>query len=203
MVPEDVGISGSELVLGKHSGRHGLIARLKQLGYTIAPAELEKIYTRFIELADKKKNVYDDDIVSLMHAEDLAGPQAFTLDYLHVSTGTVLPTATVRLKKGKEIFGPASACGDGPVDAMFKAIDLITKEPGTLLDYSLQAVTKGEDAVGEVSVSVRFGKELVVAKGASTDIVEASAKAYLNSLNRYLFEKGQQKIKAQPRGDQP
>ena len=204
MVPEDVGISGSELVLGKHSGRHGLIARLKQLGYTIAPAELEKIYARFIELADKKKNVYDDDIVSLMHAEDLTGPQSFALDYLHVSTGTVLPTATVRLKKSGVVSEPASAVGDGPVAAMFKAIDLITKVPGTLLDYSIQAVTKGEDAVGEVSVTVRFGESLVVAKGASTDIVEASAKAYLNSLNRYLFEQGQtKKIKAQPRGDQP
>ena len=204
MQPEDVGISGSELVLGKHSGRHGLIARLKQLGYTVAQAELDKIYNRFIALADKKKNVYDDDIVSLMHGEDLQGPQAFALDYLHVSTGTVLPTATVRLKKGDEVFGPASACGDGPVAAMYKAIDLITAVPGTLLDYSIQAVTKGEDAVGEVNVTVRFGTALVVAKGASTDIVEASAKAYLNSLNRYLFEKGQTKrIKAQGRGTEP
>ena len=206
MRPEDVGLTGSELVLGKHSGRHGLAARLKQLGYTVKPEELETLYARFIELADKKKNVYDDDIVSLLHAEDLQGPQAFALDYLHVSTGTVLPTATVRLKKGSTVFGPASACGDGPVDAMFKAIDLITKVPGTLLDYSIQAVTKGEDAVGEVSVSVRFGGSLVVAKGASTDIVEASAKAYLNSLNRHLFEKSQgvpKKIKAQPRGVQP
>jgi 2-isopropylmalate synthase len=87
---------------------------------------------------------------------------------------------------------------------MYKAIDLITAVPGTLLDYSIQAVTKGEDAIGEVSVTVRFGAALVVAKGASTDIVEASAKAYLNSLNRYLFEKGQnKKIKAQPLANEP
>ena len=204
MQPEDVGISGSELVLGKHSGRHGLAARLKQLGYAVAPGELDKLYTRFIELADKKKNVYDDDIVSLMHAEDLAGPQSFTLDYLHVSTGTAtVPTATVRLKKAGQV-SQDSSCGDGPVDATFKTIDRITGVPGKLLDYSIQAVTKGEDAVGEVSVSVRFNDALVVAKGASTDIVEASAKAYLNSLNRYLFEQGQhKKIKAQPRGDSP
>jgi 2-isopropylmalate synthase len=203
MRPEDIGLTGSELVLGKHSGRHGLAARLKQLGYGVKPAELEKVYARFIELADKKKNVYDDDIIALLHAADLTGPQTFTLDYLHVSTGsTTVPTATVRLKKAGKV-AQDSSCGDGPVDATFKTIDRITGVPGKLLDYSLQAVTKGEDAVGEVSVAVRFGESLVVAKGASTDIVEASAKAYLNSLNRYLFEKNQKKIKAQPRGDQP
>jgi len=190
MQPETVGIPGSELVLGKHSGRHGLAARLKQLGYAFTPGELEKIYTRFIELADKKKNVYDDDLVSLLHAEELAGPQAFTLDYLQVSTGTAtVPTATVRLKKAGQVHQDSS-CGDGPVDATFKTIDRITAVPGRLLDYSIQAVTKGEDAVGEVSVTVRFGSDLVAAKGASTDIVEASAKAYLNALNRHLFERG-------------
>ena len=199
MRPEDVGISGSELVLGKHSGRHGLVARLKQLGYAVTPGELEKIYARFIELADKKKNVYDDDLTALLHAQELGGPQVFTLDYLHVSTGTAtVPTATVRLKKAGEV-SQDSSCGDGPVDATFKTIDRITGVPGKLLDYSIQAVTKGEDAVGEVSVSVQFGGELVTAKGASTDIVEASARAYLNALNRYVFEKrqGVKKIKAQ------
>ena len=114
-------------------------------------------------------------------------PAIFTLDYLQVSTGTsTVPTATVRLKKDGKVFQD-SACGDGPVDATLKTIDRITGRPGDLRDYSIQAVTRGEDAVGEVSMTVAFGKDYVSAKAASTDIVEASAKAYLNALNSHLF----------------
>lgn len=187
MEPADVGIQGTELVLGKHSGRHALKAHLVRMGFKMSAADLERCYEGFIRLADKKKAIYDDDLVALVQEQMSSVPQFFTLDYLHVSTGSdTVPTATVRLRKDKEVFQDA-ACGDGPVDAVLKTIDRITGEPGTVLDFSLQAITKGKDAVGEVSIQVKYEHDTVAGKGSSTDIVEASAKAYLNSLNRYLF----------------
>jgi 2-isopropylmalate synthase len=187
MRPEDVGISGTDLVLGKHSGRHGFSSHLARMGFHLSPEELERAYNEFVALADKKKVIYDDDLISIMREQISEIPQVYVLDYLHVSTGTAtVPTATVRLKKDKEVFQD-SACGDGPVDATLKTIDRITGVPGTLKDYAIQAITQGEDAVGEVSVQVAFGNEQVAAKGASTDIVEASAKAYINALNSHLF----------------
>jgi 2-isopropylmalate synthase len=198
MRPEDVGISGHEMVLGKHSGRHALGVHLAKLGFKLKEAELEQAYNRFKELADKKKVVYDDDLIAIMQEQVDETPAVFELDYLHVSTGTgSVPTATVRLKKSGKVSQDAS-CGDGPVDATFKTIDRITGIPGVLEDFSLQAVTKGEDAVGEVSIRVKFKDEPVSAKGSSTDIVEASAKAYLNALNRYVFmlRVGKEKKKA-------
>jgi len=186
MRAQDVGIPESELVLGKHSGRHAFGAHLAKMGFHLKDAELEKAYERFIALADKKKTVYDDDLVSIVQSEIDETPQVYTLDYLHVSAGTgTVPTATVRLRKDNEVIQDA-ACGDGPVDAALKTIDRIAGVQGRLLDYALQAVTRGKDAVGEVSVQVAFGDEIIVGKGSSTDIVEASAKAYLNGLNRYL-----------------
>lgn len=189
MKPEDVGISGSELVLGKHSGRHALVAQLARMGFKLTEAQKETVYNSFKALADKKKVIYDDDLISIMGEQMSQVPAIFTLDYLHVSTGTsTVPTATVKLKKDGDVFQD-SACGDGPVDATLKTIDRITGVAGDLRDYSIQAVTRGEDAVGEVSMTVAFGKnrDYVSAKAASTDIVEASAKAYLNALNSHLF----------------
>lgn len=189
MVPEDIGLAGTELVLGKHSGRHALGAHLGKLGFKLTTEELNAVYEKFTVLADRKKTVFDDDLLALMEDSSADAPKVFALDYLRVTAGTdALSTATVRLKKGKETFLDA-ACGDGPVDATLKVIDRITGIHGDLEDYSLQAVTKGEDAVGEVSVRVKFGADVVNAKGSSTDIVEASAKAYLNALNRHLFLK--------------
>ena len=184
--PEDIGLEGTDLVLGKHSGRHAFSHRLVQLGINLSSVELEKAYVRFKELSDKKKHIYDDDLlmIALEDVQDKA--DMYELDYLHVSTGTgTVPTATVKLKKGGEVIRDAS-CGDGPVDAALRSIDRITKLPGKLLDFSLQAVTVGKDAMGEVSVRVQFGKDIVNAKAASTDIVEASAKAYLSCVNRLV-----------------
>lgn len=193
MRPEDVGITGSELVLGKHSGRHALFVRLAKMGFPVAEHEKDKVYERFIALADKKKAVYDDDLVAIMREQFADIPQVYELDYMHVSTGTTtVPTATVRVRKGTAVLQD-SACGDGPVDATLKTIDRITGQPGDLLNYSLQAVTRGDDAVGEVSVVVAFGSSKVSAKAASTDIVEASAKAYLNALNNYLAVRARKK----------
>jgi 2-isopropylmalate synthase len=189
MTPEEIGISGSELVLGKHSGRHALRTHLVRMGLKLTDAEFEVLYTRFVELADKKKNVYDDDLYILAEDQLREVPQAYALDYLHVSAGSnTVATATLRLRKGREVIQDA-ACGSGPVDAALKSVDRISGIPGRLLDYSLQAITQGQDAMGEVSLRVVFReRNPVSAKGSSTDIVEASVKAYLNALNRHLYE---------------
>ncbi|HMO04429.1 MAG TPA: 2-isopropylmalate synthase [Kiritimatiellia bacterium] len=187
MTPEDVGVSGTDLVLGKHSGRHALGVHLEKMGFKLTDEELNRVYNQFKELCDKKKVVYDDDLVAIVQDQSQEGPQVYVLDYLQVTTGSgTLPTATIRLKKEDKVFEDA-AIGDGPVDASCKVIDRITGINGELEDFSLQAVTAGEDALGEVSMRVRYGEAVVSAKGSSTDIVEASAKAYLNCLNRYLF----------------
>ncbi|RKX32426.1 MAG: 2-isopropylmalate synthase [Verrucomicrobia bacterium] len=191
MKPEDVGIPGSELVLGKHSGRHAFRHHLAKLGFDLAEKELEEIYQAFIALADKKKHIYDDDIVALVQEHLQEIPPVYVLEYIHVISGnTAIPTATVRLRKENEILQD-SACGDGPVDAALKAVDRMSGISGRLVDYSLQAITSGKDALGEVSVQVEFGDRVVSGKGSSTDIIEASIKAYINCLNRYLFLEGQ------------
>ncbi len=198
MLPADVGIQGgTELVLGKHSGRHALKIHLDKMGFKLAEKDLERCYDAFIKLADKKKTIYDDDLVLLVQEQTSGVPEFYSLNYLHVSTGSdTVPTATVKLMRDGTIHQDA-ACGDGPVDAVLKTIERITGEPGKVLDFSLQSNTKGKDAVGEVSIQVEYAKDTVSGKGSSTDIVEASAKAYLNSLNRYLF--ASQPVKRPPR----
>lgn len=188
MQPEDVGISGTELVLGKHSGRHALASHLHKLGFRLSTEELSKAFEAFIELADKKKTVYDDDLVAIVQQQMTEPPPVFTLKYLHVSTGSdTVPTATVRLQKNDDIMQDA-ACGDGPVDAALKTIDRICNIQGRLLDFALQAITKGKDALGEVSLRAEIGDAIVNGKASSTDIVEAASRAYLNCVNRYLVD---------------
>ena len=195
MEPEDVGIAGTDLVLGKHSGRHAFRDHLSKMGFKLKAGELEKAYQSFIALADKKKAVYDDDIISIVQDQMSEVPKVYVLDYLHVASGTgTVPTATVRIRKDKEVIEEA-ACGDGPVDAALKTVDRISGVQGRLLDFALQAITQGKDAVGEVSLRVDYGDDVVSGKGSSTDIVEASAKAYLNCLNRYLFTKASERKK--------
>jgi 2-isopropylmalate synthase len=191
--PEEVGIPSSELVLGKHSGRHAFKHQLQKLGITLNKKELEDAYQRFIALADKKKFVYDDDLFAIAREGIANAPDVYLLDYMHVTTGTgTIPTATVRLKKGKDIIQDAS-CGDGPVDAVLKTIDRITGVHGKLVEFSLQAVTVGKDAMGEVTVTVEFSprNQRISGKAASTDIVEASARAYLSCVNKYLAQKNE------------
>ena len=195
MRPEDVGIARTELVLGKHSGRHAFGHRLAELGVKLSERELESAYAKFLDLADKKKEVYDDDLMMLAREEGEDYAPAYILDYMHVSTGTgTVPTATVRLKRGKDLLQDA-ACGDGPVDAVLKTMDRMTRIQGRLLDFSLQAVTMGKDAMGEVSMRVAFGSEIMNGKSASTDIVEASAKAYLSCVNRLVYNRARARRK--------
>jgi 2-isopropylmalate synthase len=184
MKPEDIGRSSNKLVMGKHSGRHALAARLQDLGFDLDEAELGKAFRKFKDLADKKKEVFDDDLISIVKDDMAQGPETYGLDYLHVISGTgVIPSATVRLKKEDQVFQD-SGVGDGPVDAVLNAIDAITGLKGRLQDYQLRAVTGGKDALGEVSIKVDFDGTVVPGKGSSTDVIEASARAYVNALNR-------------------
>ena len=191
MRPEDIGRPSNKLVLGKHSGRHALAARLKELGFDLAGPDLDRAFRKFKDLADRKKEVYDEDLVAIVTDEATRIPELYELDYLHVISGTnVVPSATVRLRKEGQVFQD-SGVGDGPVDAVLAAIDAITGLKGRLQDYAIRAATSGKDAVGEVSVKVDFDGTVVSGKGASTDVIEASARAYLNALNRAVHTTSQ------------
>ena len=195
MRPEDIGRAANKLVMGKHSGRAALAARLRELGFELDEGELGKAFKRFKDLADKKKEIFDDDLISIVKDEIAQVPETYTLDYLHMISGTgIIPSATVRLKKDTEVFQD-SGVGDGPVDAVLNAIDAITGLKGKLQDYQLRAVTSGKDAIGEVSVRVDFDGTVVPGKGSSTDVIEASARAYVNALNRLVHPAGGQKVK--------
>ena len=191
MDPCEVGWGKTELPLTKHSGRAAVSARLKHLGFKMTEAEVAAIFARFKEIGDKKKFVYDDDLATLVEGHITEIPETWTLEYLNVTSGNqTIPTATVRLRQTqvKEVFTDAGT-GDGPVDAALKAIDRLTKTRGILIDYSLRAVSQGKDALGEVTIKADFGSgDLVTGKGASTDVIEASARAYLNAVNRFLNE---------------
>ena len=151
---------------------------------------MNKAFTAFKALADKKKEIYDEDIQALIEEQLVTIPPTYRLEYVQISSGTnTIPTATVCLKKDDNTFQDAS-CGDGPVDATYKTIDRITKVKCRLVNYSLRAVTSGKDAMGEVSVRVHHRGTEVTGRGTSTDIIEASAKAYVNAINRLLFLKG-------------
>jgi 2-isopropylmalate synthase len=204
MDPEEVGWGHTELPLTKHSGRAAVTARLKHLGFKMTERDVGAIFVRFKEIGDKKKFVYDDDLTALVEGHITEVPETWSLDYLHVTSGNqTVPTATVRLRKATGKSGSSAvlqdaSLGDGPVDAALKAIDRLTHTRGRLMDYSLRAVSQGKDALGEVTVKVNFGDdELVTGKGASTDVIEASARAYLNAVNRFLCD-GLEKSRATP-----
>ncbi|MBI1846653.1 MAG: 2-isopropylmalate synthase [Candidatus Rokubacteria bacterium] len=190
MRPEDIGRPSNKLVLGKHSGRHALTARLKDLGFALEAKDLDRAFTAFKSLADRKKEVFDEDLVAIVTDEATQTEVAYALDYLHVLSGTsVVPSATVRLRSKDGQLFQDSGVGDGPVDAVLAAIDAITGLKGTLQDYAIRAATSGKDAVGEVAVKVSFDGTVVSGKGSSTDVIEASARAYLSALNRLVQQK--------------
>ncbi len=185
--PKTVGFGESRLVLGKHSGRHAFVDRLKRLGWVLSEAQVEQAFDRFKRLADQKKEVFDEDLTAIV--EDQVGqvPQRWQLEYLHVTSGTqTVPTATVRLRIEDRVLQDA-ASGDGPVDACYRTIDRITGVQGVLLDYALRSVTGGKDAQGEVTVKIRAAGRVVGGRGTSTDVIEASAKAYLSAINKVAY----------------
>ena len=192
MKPESVGLTESKLVLGKHSGRHAFAKRLKDLGYKLSLSQLDKVFVSFKVLADRKKQIYDEDLHMLVEDEVNIGRkqrEIFSLDYIHTISGNrAVPTATVRLKKEKEIIQEAS-CGDGPVDAAYKSIDKICGFKVTLIDYNLRSISCGKDALGEVLIKLKWKEKIINGRGTSTDIIEASAKAYLNAINKIAMRR--------------
>jgi len=187
MRPEDVGLSDRRLVLGKHSGRHAFRDRIGQLGYRLTEEQLERAFAGFKDLADKKKEVFDEDIEAIIEEEIAGVPQVFQIESLHTSSGSqTIPTATVRLRNDKGETFTDAAIGDGPVDAVYKAIERITGTAARLIDYNIRAVTSGKDALGEVSIQVECEGRTIRGRGLNTDIIMASAQAYLSALNRAL-----------------
>lgn len=187
MRAEDIGLERNQLVLGKHSGRHAFQNRLEELGYDLGDEELNEAFERFKDLADKKKEIFDGDIEAIVEEQVSKIPSVYELEYLHVVSGSkLIPTATLRLRVDDEVLQHA-ASGDGPVDAVYTGInDLIDYEP-TVKDYEIRSVTRGQDALGEVSVKLEVDGETVNGRGTSTDVLEASAKAYVDALNRARY----------------
>jgi len=187
MKPQDVGFGETKLVLGKHSGSHAFNERLKKLGFKLGEKDLLKAFGRFKDLADKKKEIFDEDLLAIVEEGIVNIPEVYHIEDLNIVSGAkITPRATIELKKGHKILKEASS-GDGPVDACYRAIDRITGLKCKLLNYSLKSITSGKDALGEVSVRIKCQEDEFFGRGASTDIIEASVKAYINAINRLVF----------------
>jgi 2-isopropylmalate synthase len=189
MTPESVGIPKSSLVLGKLSGRHAFKDRLKDLGFRLSDKDFALAFTRFKELADKKREIYDEDLESIVVEEILRMPHRFKLIYLNVIAGNItVPTATVKMEVDGKLIQEAGF-GDGPVDATFKTIKKITRTRSKLLQFNINAITGGTEAQGEVTVRLEEKGQTVIGQGADTDVIVASAKAYINARNKIEFKK--------------
>ena len=189
MTPESVGIPKSSLVLGKLSGRHAFKERLKELGFRLAEKDFELAFTRFKELADKKREIYDEDIESIVTEEINRMPHRFKLIYINVMAGNMtVPTATVKMEVDGQVIQEAGF-GDGPVDAAFKTIKKITRTRSKLLQFAINAITGGTEAQGEVTVRLEEKGRTAIGQGADTDVIVASAKAYINALNKLEYRK--------------
>jgi len=184
MTPQSVGISETNIVLGKHSGRHAIANRLKEMGYDMSEEDLNRVFVRFKELADMKKEIYDEDLEAIVYEEAFRGEEKYRFVYLNVVSGTAtVPTATLQMEVAGEMIQEAGF-GVGPVDATFAAIRKITRTNYPLLKYAVNAVTGGTDAQGEATVQLKFNGRSAVGRGAHPDVLVASAKAYINALNR-------------------
>lgn len=184
--PQDVGILQSQLVLGKHSGRHAFRDRMQALGFHLNEKQINEAFGRFKEVADKKKDIFDDDLRIIVEDEIRVVKPLWQLSGFKVTSGTqVKPSAEVVLKKKNMNFAGVSQ-GDGPVDACFKAIDKIAGQKVKLEDFRLEAVTSGKDALGHVSLKLKIDDKITSGRGSSTDIIEAAIKAYLDAINKSL-----------------
>ena len=189
MRPETIGLNRNALVLGKHSGRHALRDRLKSLGYELSDEELNLVFVKFKELADKKKQVVDEDLEVIVTEGILRTAETFELEYLHVTAGnTVMPMASVRLRI-KDRRRRGAAYGNGPIDAAYNCIAQLTETDSELLRFTISALTGGTDAQGEVTVRLRENGLVALGKGADPDIITAATKAYINGLNRLEYLK--------------
>lgn len=184
MNAEDVGLESAQLVLGKHSGRHAIKAKLEELGYRLNDEEITKVFEKFKALCDKKKEVFPEDLAAIVAEEIWRIPDKFSLSYLHVAGGSgIRPTATVAIKiDGKE--AATSQMGAGPIDAAFRAVQKLTQTKSRLLRFQVSSITGGTDALGDVTVRLEEDELMVTGQGTDPDIITASVKAYLNALNR-------------------
>jgi 2-isopropylmalate synthase len=189
MSPSDIGLESNKIVLGRHSGRHGLKTRLAELGFVLTKEELNHVYDRFLQVADKKKEVYEEDLLALVSDETEKTENKYQLVYFHILSGNqTAPTAAIKLRYEDKIIQEA-AVGDGPIDAAYKAIDKLTGSDVKLAEYNLRGVTSGKDALGEVVVRLGKNGKKYLGRGASTDVIEASIRAYLSAVNRIHAEK--------------
>jgi len=190
MNPEEVGLLRTDLVLGKHSGRHALKQRITDLGYVLTPEQLDRVFDAFKQLADRKKVIYDADIEALAEAQIHSGPAVWTLEAVTCNAGSAtIPSAAVCLWHRDGTIRKDASLGDGPIDAVFKAIERITGIEVQLKDFRIRAVTGGEDAQGEAHIEAEYGGKSYAGRAVSTDIVEASALAFLQVINRIALRK--------------
>jgi 2-isopropylmalate synthase len=186
MTPQSIGLAANKMVLGKHSGRHAVEDRLKELGYTLTKKELDNLFERFKKLADQKKNISDSDLEALAADRQIEQPGAYKLERYVVNCGKCMTaTAVIGLAKDGEVTEGVAA-GTGPVDAAYKAIESIVGPDFTLTHYAIQSVSEGEDSLGEVVVRLKKGENVVTGRGLSTDIIESSLLAYINGINKLL-----------------
>lgn len=190
MTPQSIGLTTNTLVLGKHSGRHAFAERLKEMGYELSQDELNKAFERFKDLADRKKEISDLDIEAIVEDQVMKLPQHIELECFQVSTGNkAIATATVRVNVNGKVIEEAST-GDGPIDAVYKALERACNMNCKLVDYSIRSVTAGKDALGEVTVRVEKDGRTFLGRGLSIDIIEASAMAYTNAMNKTMWNNG-------------
>ena len=189
MKPETIGLSKTNLVLGKHSGSHALNSHIMEMGYDLSKEELDIVFKKFKHLADRKKSILDEDIEALINESILRSSEVFSLEYIHVLTGnTVFPTASVKLSiNGRPVQGALE--GNGPIDAVYNIISRLTGTKSELLRFTISALTEGTDAQGEVTVRLKEDGIIALGKGADPDIITASALAYINGLNRLEYLK--------------
>ncbi len=186
MSPEDIGLKEHILVLTARSGRAALRHKLKDMDYEISDQRFENIYKRFLRVADRKKEIQEEDLRSIVEIELSKVPETYTFVSLQVMSGDrALPLASVTLKKGKNKIRDASI-GNGPVDAIFNCVDRLTGHSAKLVDYKVEALTTGKDALGEASLKVKINSRVYSGRGTSSDVLEASARAYINAFNRFF-----------------
>ena len=193
MTPESVGVPTNRIVLGKHSGRHGLAARYREMGYQLSEADLARAYMLFTKLADRKKTIYDEDLIVIITDGIQHVPAAYSLKHFHiVGTSDANSTVTLSLEKDGAMY-TESATGDGPVDATVRAVNRITGSNGKVATYSAKAVTEGSEAVGEVMIQVEVDGRTVIGRAASTDLNIAATRAYIDAVNRAVWMSSGQK----------
>lgn len=185
MRPADVGYTGQNLVLGKHSGRHAFKDRVSELGFDLDAAALQQAFEDFISLADKKKEVYDSDIIALIESRSDDVTARWKLISFHTSAGSsAVPTATLELQCDGQDVTCDAAIGDGPIDAVFRALERVMNLEARLEDFQVNSVSEGKDAMGEVRVTINVDGRHYLGKGVSTDVIEAAAVSYLQALNK-------------------